>query len=325
MRKLRFLRGLRITCQKNTILKLQITWSSITAYVLNAAERKKLGGANDRIAEAVGWLNHFWLTTLSDTSLKEKARLKYVSHMWDNCRPYWYLWYNNCLGVYKMELYRAETSEGYDWLAEFTIKYYPSQTEFLFNGLSTLEKLCRNSEMFHTLPTEGACSCPCHGISHTGQDSRFPDLSQSTGTPSFKFNEIIPADFFYVGNMFTAFNSHEGSLVQLKSLTNWRTTLTEDFALTDDNGDILTVLKKGEVDKDYPCYAISYSFYHRFVKNWALVHNYEFQHESLCKTDGLTFYSNGYSVTPEPSSEIQKIVVQSELKFKRKEYPAPLP
>jgi hypothetical protein len=297
----------------------------MTVYMLNTTESKEMDGANERIAEAVGLLNHFWLTTLSDASLKEKARLKYVSHMWDNNRPYWYLWYNDCSGVHKMELHKAETAEGYDWLAEFAVKYYPSETESAFNGLSTLEKLCRKSEMFHNLPTDGECGCPCHGQSHTGQDNRFPDLSKSTGAPSFKYSEIIPADFFCVGNMLTAFNAHKGSLVRLKSQTNWRITLTEDFALADDNGDILAVLKKGEVDKDYPCYAISYSLYHRFIKTWALVHNYKCQQESLWKTDGLTFNSDGYSVTPKPSSEIQKIIVQSELKFKQEEYLAPLP
>ena len=103
----------------------------------------------DKTEEAVGFINNCWLAIISDTLLKEESGLKYISYMDDN-NPYWHLWFADCAGVYKCELLGAQAVEGYDWLAEFTVKYYPIDTEIAYKGLSILEKACRAGNMFNT-------------------------------------------------------------------------------------------------------------------------------------------------------------------------------
>ena len=291
---------------------------------LSAMGTKKMDEANDRIAEAVGLINHFWLTTLTDTALKAKAGLRYISHMWDGWFPYWYLWYNHCEGVYKMELIKAETADGYDWITEFSIKYYPSKTEAAFQQLSTLEKLCRNSEMFDSPPTHGKDSCPCHGMSHSGEEHKFDNLSQNTGTPQFRFHEVIPSEFFYTGNMMCAFNAKRGSNIRLTSQTSWKTVMNKDFEVMDDNGEVIAMLKKGKVDRDYPGFNLSNSLYRCFVEIWALVHQHLLRKESLQRSNGLVFHSDGYSTVPESTSEVQRIDVETELRSSLDQVLAPL-
>jgi len=270
--------------------------------------------AHDKIAETVGLLNHALLTIVGHAELKEQVRLNYVNHMWDHDRPYWYLWYHDCAGVYKMELRRSEISKGYDWIAQFNIKYYPSPTEPSFQGLSTLEKLCRTSDMFDSLPTYGECDCPCHGVGHAEHEHKLLYYTHTTGTPHVNCNELIPAEFFFAGSMWIAFNSRFGSIARLQSQTSWKTVMQKDLTLHDDNGDVIALLKKGEVDRDYPGFALSHFFYQRVVKSWSLVHHYMFQKESSLETDGLICRSDGYSVIHESSPEVQKITLQAELR-----------
>ena len=267
---------------------------------------------NDKIAETVGLVNHLWLTSLSHAELQEQVQLNHVNHMWEHDRPYWYLWFNDCIGVYKMELQRATTTKGYDWIAEFTVKYYPSPTEPSFSGLSTLEKICRTSEMFHSLPSYGECGCPCNGLVHSEHQHKIPP-EQSTGAPDVSFNEIIPPGFFYVGSLWIAFNSRSGSIIRLQSQTSWKTVIQKDFTLKDDAGEIITMLKKGDIDRDYPGFSICELLYRRAVKSWFFIHHYTFQNEFSRETDGYIFYSDGYSATAEPSSEVKKMHIQSEL------------
>lgn len=267
---------------------------------------------NDKTAETVGLVNHLWLTVLSHAELKEQVQLNHVNHMWDDDRPYWYLWLNDCLGVYKMELQRSTTTKGYDWIAEFTVKYYPSRTEPSFKMLSTLERLCRTSEMFHSLPSYGECGCPCNGLVHSEHQHKIPP-EQTTGAPDVRFNEIIPARFFYAGSMWIAFNSQSGSIIRLQSQTSWKTVIEKDFTLKDDADEIITMLKKGKLDRDYPGYSICELLYRRVVKSWSFIHHYAFQDESSGETDGYIFYSDGYNAKAESSSAVKKMHIESEL------------
>jgi len=256
-----------------------------------------------------------WLNLFSNESLKKQVGLRYISHMWSDY-PSWYLWLNDCQGVYKLELQAAQKIEDYDWLAEFTIKYYPSKEEDAYNGLSILEKLCRESEVFDSHPAEGHGSCPCHSLQSEVSGDRFKDLSHGTGVPSHRYSDIIPADFFYAGHLFVAFKEGTGSLIRVKSQTKWQITMTEDFAAADHRGDAIAVLKKGEIDRNYPGFEICNFFYRRFTRSWALFNQYSHHQERVWKGDGLNFFSDGQSLWPKPSLDIQKIITQTALRFR---------
>jgi hypothetical protein len=270
------------------------------------------GQEEDKMVEAIGLVNHVWLSTLADEKAKKQVGLNHVSHMWDQHRPYWYLWFDDCPGVYKMELQNSRTAKGYDWLALFTIKYYPTETEPSFNKLSTLEKLCRTSDMFHSLPSYGVCDCPCQGL-HPGHGHKM-HAAQNTGAPDVTSHDIIPAGFFYAGDVRIAFNERTGSMIRLESQTSWKTVMQSDFTLHDDAGGVLAVLKKGEPDKDYPGFTICNKLYRRLVASWSRVHHYILESESARESDGVVFLSDGYAATPATSTDVKKILVQSELR-----------
>jgi len=268
----------------------------------------------DKKEEAAGFINHCWLTILSEAFLKEQVGLKYIGHMNDG-NPYWYLWFSDCAGVYKCELLDAQMVEGYDWLAEFTIKYFPRDTEFAFNGLSILEKTCRAGDMFRTHPPEGAQGCPCQSLRDEKTADRFSEFSHDIGVPSYQFNHLIPADFFYAGDMSVAFKKDTGTLIQIKSQTSWRVILTEDYAIPK-NGDSPSItLKKGEVDRDYPGFMITLFLYEKFVKCWTLFCKYGIQDEHTWKGEGVIFKTDGQNLLVESSPDVQKIIARTELKF----------
>jgi hypothetical protein len=265
----------------------------------------------DKIVEAIGLVNYVWLTTLADGKIKKQVGLNHVSHMWDLNRPYWYLWFNDCPGVYKMELRNSKTAKGYDWIAAFTIKYYPAETEPSFGKLSTLEQLCRTSEMFDSPPSYGVCDCPCQGLHHPGHAHKIP-AAQNTGTPHVTSHDIIPAEFFYAGDMWIAFNEQSGSLIRLQSQTSWQTIMQSDFTLHDDAGEVIAALNKGEMDKDFPGFSICHMLYQKLVTSWSCVHRYALESKSSRESDGVIFLCDGYAATATSSSDVKKILVQSE-------------
>ena len=269
----------------------------------------------DKKEEAAGFINHCWLTILSETFLKEQVGLKDISYMNDD-NPYWYLWFSECAGVYKCELLEAQMVEGYDWLAEFAIKYYPRDTEVAFNGLSVLEKTCRAGDMFRTHPPEGAQGCPCQSLPDENTAERFSEFSHDTGVPSYQFNHMIPADFFYAGDMSVAFKKDMGTLIQVKSQTNWRVILTEDYAISNNSDAPSITLKKGGVDRDYPGFMITRFLYAKFVQCWTIFCKYGIQHERTWKGEGVIFKSDGQNLLPESSPDVQKIIAQTELRFR---------
>jgi len=268
----------------------------------------------DKKDEAAGFINHCWLTILSESFLKEKVGLKYISYMNDG-NPYWYLWFSDCTGVYKCELLDAQMVEGYDWLAEFSIKYFPRDTEVAFHGLSILEKTLRTGEIFHTHPPEGPQGCPCQSLRDEKSADRFSEFSHDIGVPSYQFNHLIPADFFYAGDMSIAFKKDTGTLFQFKSQTSWRVILTEDYAIS--NGDSPSItLKKGEVDRNYPGSMITRFLYEKFVKCWAQFCKYGIQDERTWQGEGIIFKSDGQNLLPESSPDVKKIIARTELRFR---------
>jgi len=215
--------------------------------VINAKKMSDDQSLVDKTEEVVGFINNCWLTILSETFPKEQVGLKYISHIYDD-DPYWYLWFSDCAGVYKCELLEARMVEGYDWIAEFAIKYYPRDTEVVYNGLSILEKACRAGSVFNAHPPDGPHGCQCHSLPDEHEDERFSEFSHDTGAPSYQFSNTIPEDFFYAGNMSVAFKKDIGTLVRVKSQTTWRVIFTEDYAIPNDNGPPLIMVKKGRGD-----------------------------------------------------------------------------
>jgi len=267
----------------------------------------------DKSEEVAGFINNCWLAIISDTLLKEQVGLKYISYM-DDDNPYWHLWFADCAGVYKCELLGAQTVEGYDWLAELKVKYYPRNTEAAYKGLSMLEKACRAGNMFHIHPPDGVQGCPCHSLPDEHEAKRFSEFSHDIGAPSCKFNNTIPADFFYAGDMSVAFKKDVGILIRFKSQTNWRVILTEDYCISNDNGTPSIMVKKGEVDRDYPGVAITRFLYEKLVRCWTLINKYTSKDEFTWKGEGILFKSDGQTLWPEFSPDIQKIITQAALR-----------
>jgi hypothetical protein len=268
----------------------------------------------DRTTEVAGLMNHMWLTLFSEDRHKKQLGLKYISHTWNRFSS-WYLWLEDCRGVYELELQGAQKIEKYDWLAEFVIKYYPSIEEGCYHKLSVLERMCRQSEVFHNHPADGPLGCSCHGGSSETERGRFEDLSRGTGIPSYRYNEVIPPDFFYAGNLVLAFKADSGSLMKLKSQTNWRVTMTQDREVLDSQGNVLATFHKGEVDRDYPGFELCQHFFERFITSWILFHGYTLKEVSVCEGIGARFYSDGTALTKEPAMDIQRIYAQAVLGY----------
>lgn len=157
----------------------------------------------DRLVVGEGTLNHFWTLCFADETLRHKLGLKYISQMWDQ-NPYWYLWFVDLPGVFKLSLLDCVVEAGWEWRALFRIKYYPRPEESVFQGLSVLEQICRMSDLFLTRPAQwagGETGCVCHGGVHHHHGPRFADLQDGTGVPAASRAAEIPEDFFLAGEM----------------------------------------------------------------------------------------------------------------------------
>ena len=277
----------------------------------------------DRTMQVAGLMNHFWLVIFSEDALRQSAGLKYISHMIDD-RPYWYLWHAAHAGVYEFDLLGAQAIDGYDWLAEFVIKYYPNKGEPWYEGLSFLEKYCRASDVFRTLPSTGG-GCPCHSLSHNHDEHRFADLAGSTGAPSYTGKDSIPPDFFYAGHLYIAFKETVGSVIRLKTQTRWQVTISEDHTIKNGDGQSLTSFKKGALDRNYPGLAISNSIYQGLVRSWYSFHQFEVNREQIWRGEGVRFLNDGRDIKTEPSLNIERIIVQTELVYRPEEVLAFVP
>jgi len=265
----------------------------------------------DRTIQVAGLMNHFWLVLFSEDALRQAAGLKYISHMIDD-RPYWYLWHAAHTGVYELDLLGAQAIDGYDWLAEFVIKYYPDKDEPWHEGLSFLEKQCRASDVFQTPPSAGG-GCPCHSLSHNHEEHRFADLAESTGAPSYACRSIMPADFFYTGHLYIAFKDTVGSIIRLKTQTSWQVAITKKHSIRNGDGQALTFFKKGAVDRNYPGFAISNFIYQALVRSWGSFHQYGVHREQIWRGEGVRILNDGKDIKTEPSRNIERIIAQTEL------------
>ena len=107
----------------------------------------------DRLVAGEGAINHYWTVCFANDDIRNRLGLKYISQMWDQT-PYWYLWFSDLPGVFKLSLLECVAEPEWDWRALFRIKYYPRPEETTFHGLSVLEQICRMSEMFETKPAQ---------------------------------------------------------------------------------------------------------------------------------------------------------------------------
>ncbi len=268
--------------------------------------------AADLTGAVVGLINHVWLVSISNEIARNEIGLRYVSHHWDK-HPSWHLWFADCKGVFRMELRGISAADGYEWVSHFSVKYYPDCTEDAFHGLSVLEKLCRESEVIDTRPSDGRGDCVCHGITHLGHDGKFADLASGCGVPRTECIASIPEDFFLAGRLTLAYHAGKGSLVSMETLSRWLVTLTSDHTLMDGDGKPLATLHRGETDRDFPGYKITDELYRHFSKAWSLHHRYKGCRETTRRQPGVAFKTDGKAITAEISGEVERVIVQKEL------------
>ena len=254
----------------------------------------------DRLVVGEGTLNHFWTLCFADETLRHKLGLKYISQMWDQ-NPYWYLWFVDLPGVFKLSLLDCVVEAGWEWRALFRIKYYPRPEESVFQGLSVLEQICRMSDLFLTRPAQwagGETGCVCHGGVHHHHGPRFADLQDGTGVPAASRAAEIPEDFFLAGEMELRYGNGQGSEISWHSQDHWRVKMTENYFIKDQEGAPLKVLRKGDVDRDYPGWFLTDFVARRFSSGWQNYQQYGQWQETAEDQDGVEFLCDGHSLSP---------------------------
>lgn len=263
--------------------------------------------------QAVGCINHIWLTILSVEDGAHAVGLKYISHGWDE-NPYWLLWFHQRQGVYRLEIRQSYVEYGYDWVADFVLKYYPSQTEPAFEGLSFVERLFRDSEAFDGSPSTTTAGCPCSGVFHDHSVTRFEDLkSHGCGVPRKTVISDIPADFFFAGHFSIAYKSNIGALIIAKSQNYWRVNMVRDVQITGEEGSVIAELHKDSVDRNFPGLEITSFLYGRMISAFQFHFRTVNLVEDRWEGDGILFESDGFSLQPKPSREIRKVLLQAAL------------
>lgn len=266
-----------------------------------------MNGLDELAVRAEGLLNHFWLMQMSDEDTRKKMGLKYISHMWDSC-PYWYIWFQDMPGVFKLELVECNDAEGWDWEAFFRVKYYPAVDETAFQGLSVLEQLCRTGGLFNNLPAEwpeGSEGCACHGgaVHHAG---KFEDLAGGTGVPDVRRSAEIPGDFFLAGQLRMAQRGEQESRISWESQNRWRVTMVEDYYVPDLEGSPMKLLRSGDVDRDFPGWMITDFIGRRLVSGWKEQFGYKIFRENYEEEAGLDYICDGENLTAQRSGEVKK-------------------
>ena len=262
----------------------------------------------DRLVVGEGTLNHFWTLCFADESQRHKLGLKYISQMWDQ-NPYWYVWFVDLPGVFKLSLLDCTAEVPWDWRALFRIKYYPRPEESVFQGLSVLEQICRMSDLFQTRPAEwagGETGCVCHGGVHHHHGPRFADLQEGTGVPAASRAAEIPEDFFLAGEMELRYGNDQGSEISWRSQDHWRVKMTENYFIKDQEGAPLKVLRKGDIDRDYPGWFLTDFVARRFSSGWHNYQQYGQSQETAEDQDGMEFLCDGHTLNPRLCQEIRR-------------------
>ena len=263
-----------------------------------------------------GELNFLWQTALSDEVVRKDLGIKYISHMYDHCY-YWYLWLHIMDGVFRIEMESCVIDPEWDWVASLKLKYYPHPEEDLFGGLAIMEQMCRVSEVFDTKPAswqEGE-RCACHGGGC--HDHGFDDLGDQTGVPSRQFSAQMPPDLFFAGRLELYHSSKGISKLMWQSQDRWQVVLTNDYVWTDSQGLPLTILRKGDVDRNFAGWRVTDLFGTMLARAWSGYHNYSQVKSSCQEVPGLLFYFDGHNLTPCGNPDIKKLTACVELEKRR--------
>ena len=259
-----------------------------------------------------GYLNHFFINILSQADFKEQTGIRYLSTRWDNY-PYWYLWLTEECGVYKLELVDVLEEAGFDWIANFKVKYYPRESEPAFKQLSIFEQTCRTSEAFHTQPSNSG-GCPLHSCDHEHHD-KFHDLGHESGVPTLEAQTVIPEDFFYAGTFLLAYKEEVGTVFKLLSQSTWRVIITEDCEVADETCDQVIRLHKGDIDRDYPGRELTEKLLRHFRTGWNLFHHYQFSKDCIRQEPGLEFLFDGTGLKQRRTTDVAEYVSETQMTY----------
>lgn len=270
-----------------------------------------MNAAEDRTIVGEGTINHYWMVCFADEATRKRQKLKYISQM-RTANPYWYIWFEDMPGVFKLDMISCKQAPDWDWHAYFLVKYYPHPKEAAFEGLSILEQVCRMSEVFQTRPAQwkpGETGCVCHGgVHHHGV--RFEELANGTGVPDICKSAELPQDFFLAGQMELFHREGLKSEVVWESQDHWRVKMTEDYYMPDQSGTTLKILRRGDVDRDFPGWLLTDFIAQRFAAGWQEHNGFMQSDESSEQHDGLDFNSDGRSLNANVSKELRRLLVR---------------
>jgi hypothetical protein len=264
------------------------------------------------ISTVEGYLNHFFISMLSQDEFKEQTGIRYLSNRWDNS-PYWHVWLTEEPGVFKLELVDVYDETGFDWVANLKVKYYPRENEEVFKQLSVFEQRCRSSEAFHNHPSNSG-GCPLHGCAHERHD-KFQDLGHESGVPTHEAQTVIPEDFFYAGNILLAYKAEVGTAFSMVSQSTWRVIITEDCEISDEAYDQVIRLHKGELDRDYPGKELTEKLLRRILIGWNLFHRYQYTADYAVVKPGVEFLFDGIEIKQRRTTEVAEYVSEMQLTY----------
>jgi hypothetical protein len=261
-----------------------------------------------------GLLNHHWLCLLDASSGQASGPIKHLS-LGYGIGPHWSFWFTDTPGVYRLELHGAQPVGGYDWLAEFVVKYYPVPSEACFDGLSIFEQACRLGAAFRCRPATPETAergCACHGLHHAVRGTRFADLGEETGAPSARHDERIPAEFFFAGTLLLAYRQGCGSRARWESQDQWRVVLTDDCAVSGADGYPAIRRRKGDLDRDFPGFFLTDRLSRRILDGWSRFHGYSACTAVRRETTGVEFFSDGQALASAPAADVRRIAMEVE-------------
>lgn len=260
----------------------------------------------DTTVACLGYFNHVLLTALQDGRRRRELSLKYVGQRWGK-GPYWYFWFTDCPGVYKLALAKTRATRGYAWQAFFKVFYYPSLNEPNFLRLSRFERQCRNSPLFAAGASFSGCECSAHRQGTHGQARK---CGHSTGVPAEEYADLLPDDFFYAGGISVGLKTTQASWIRMKTYSVWQVRALEDIKLPD-VGEAGPFIAAGTVDRNFPGYEITLFLYEKLLSGWASYHKYHRQQRASSSRDGALFFTDGTSLSAQPCSDAKAITLHT--------------
>lgn len=257
----------------------------------------------DLIISVEGVINHFWQFVLADFNTRKKVGIRYISHRWAP-GPLWLIWLTNSPGVYNLAMNKVLQTEEHCWEASFSIKYYPALKETDFKGLSSLEKMCRQSDVFNSVATYGNCECAsCGRLNRAAPKQR----RQLVGAPAYEHIETIPEDFFYIGQLDINYRGVDhSSAISMETLSRWKVMAAEDIHYAAEGCTTQMLLSKGEIDRDFPGFEKMTFLYDRIIEGWDTYIGTQQKIKVSQVWHGVHFLTNGTDYTSQADSSITR-------------------